>query len=126
VRFFPPDNRRSDGLSTRCVTCARRRRTTTNRNQRLEETYGITAADYQALLLAQNGSCAICSGKRGYNLDVDHDHALERANVPLRQTVRGLLCKNCNRRILRSCRDSVEILEAAIHYLKAPPARGLL
>lgn len=92
----------------------------------MEETYGITTEDYNALLEAQGGRCAMCGGKRSYNLDVDHDHALEKAGLPLRETIRGLLCKQCNRRILRSVRDDIGLLEAAIAYLRNPPARAVL
>jgi hypothetical protein len=109
-----------------CVSCRRGRVALANRAVRLEETYGLTQDDYAKLLAAQAGACAICGGKRPYNLDIDHDHALERAGLPPRETVRGALCRQCNRRILRSCRDSVEILEAAIRYLKNPPARRVL
>jgi len=126
LRFFGPDARRTDGLSTRCVSCAKRRRQTTSRDQRLWESYGITTLDYDAILAAQGGVCAICKGSRPYLLDVDHDHALEKAGVPLRQTVRGALCKRCNRRLLRCVGDDIAILAAAIEYLQDPPAMRIL
>jgi hypothetical protein len=92
----------------------------------LREQYGLSLDDYEALMAAQKHACAICQGRRPYNLDIDHDHALERAGVPPRETVRGLLCKQCNRRVLRSARDSVVLLRAAVAYLEDPPARKVL
>lgn len=45
-----------------------------------------------------------------------------------RRSIRGLLCRRCNRRLLPSCRDTVVILERAIDYLQAEcePAQRLL
>lgn len=73
--------------------------------------YGITGAEYAAMLAAQNGTCAICSrtenGKRGH-FDVDHDHETGE--------IRGLLCNRCNR-LLANARDEIGILFRAIDYL---------
>jgi hypothetical protein len=43
-----------------------------------------------------------------------------------RSSIRGLLCAQCNRRILRSCRDNPDILLAAVDYLVSPPAQRIL
>lgn len=90
--------------------------------------------DYDALFAAQNGACAICGGTRRGNLHVDHDHAQERAlrdsgvsdQQAARRSVRGLLCANCNKYLLRAARDRVSILESAIAYLNHPPAPQVL
>jgi len=55
--------------------------------------YGITTADFEAMLAKQKGKCAICgteraAAKRRQMLCVDHCHATGR--------VRGLLCVRCN------------------------------
>ncbi len=51
---------------------------------------GVTDADYERLLKAQHGHCALCPTKpKTRRLHVDHDHATGR--------VRGLLCYRCNR-----------------------------
>lgn len=54
--------------------------------------YGITLADYQRMLTAQGGCCALCGttqpGQNHKHFCVDHDHKTGR--------VRGLLCTACN------------------------------
>lgn len=75
----------------------------------LREVYGITAADYSAMLLAQEGACAICKKAPAKGrLHVDHDHKTDR--------VRGLLCGNCNRGI-GIFRDDPALLGAASNYI---------
>lgn len=124
-RFFPADLRRTDGKSEKCVTCRRKRRSAGTRDQRLQETYSITQEEYEAILEAQGGVCAICKGKRsGY--DVDHDHAVVKAGGTVRSSVRGATCRRCNRRLLPAALDSVIVLQAAIDYLVNPPARHVL
>ena len=79
--------------------------------------YGLTRADYETVLEAQDGACAICRGKRPYRLCVDHDHSTGE--------VRGLLCRRCNK-VLRDVRDSVYVLNGAVMYLTLPPVREAL
>jgi hypothetical protein len=75
--------------------------------------YGMSIGEYERLLEAQNGKCAICGatkpGERIQHFVVDHDH----------QTgcIRGLLCNLCNV-LLGSARDNPIILESAKAYLK--------
>jgi len=73
--------------------------------------YGITAQGYAELLFLQGGVCKICKGpgKAYGRLVVDHDHETG--------VVRGLLCNTCNAG-LGQFKDSVELLEAALAYLK--------
>lgn len=87
------------------------------RDHHLKSTYGLSGADYDALLAAQAGVCAICrqpetSQVKGKvkALAVDHCHQSGK--------VRGLLCKNCNT-ALGSLRDSIPLLENALAYLKS-------
>jgi hypothetical protein len=50
----------------------------------------LTDPEYERLLAAQGGGCAICGNPpRTRRLSVDHDHRTKR--------VRGLLCFRCNR-----------------------------
>ena len=51
---------------------------------------GLSVEDYDAMLAAQGGVCAICGNPpKTRRLDVDHDHKTGK--------VRGLLCHRCNR-----------------------------
>jgi hypothetical protein len=51
----------------------------------VEKLYGITGAQYDALLVAQDGRCALCRREpKGKRLAVDHRHSDGQ--------VRGLLC----------------------------------
>lgn len=68
----------------------------------------LTVAEYESLLAAQEGRCAIC--REFKKLAVDHDHETGK--------VRGLLCDYCNRRLLTE-RHTVELLQRAITYLRA-------
>ena len=60
--------------------------------------YGISIADYDALLEQQDGGCAICGNTepegRGRYFHVDHCHFCEQSGVG--RIVLGLLCASCN------------------------------
>jgi hypothetical protein len=56
--------------------------------RRLWQVYGLTQADYDLMLAAQNGLCAICERKPDTKLCVDHCHATRQ--------LRFLLCGKCN------------------------------
>src|SRR5215472_3779365 len=62
----------------------------------IQRKYGITIDDYNQMMEAQDGRCAICrelpAPKRNGLLCIDHDHMLE-GWAP---SVRGLLCHRCN------------------------------
>ena len=67
----------------------------------------MTQDDYERMLAAQGGCCAIC-GRRpraGKHLHVDHDHDTGR--------VRGLLCFSCNVAIGNLHHDVDRVLRAA-------------
>ena len=108
----------------RCATCWRdetKRRKEVAHGLYVEKTYGISAAEYDALYKAQGGRCAICRTATGKarRLAVDHDHKTGE--------VRGLLCKPCNRYGLGMfARDDAEIFDRAADYLRNPPARRVL
>lgn len=65
--------------------------------------YGISIADYDALLLKQGGRCAVCrttkTGTRNKFFCVDHRHIDGYDALPpedKKRHVRGLLCVTCN------------------------------
>ncbi|MBL0320503.1 MAG: endonuclease VII domain-containing protein [Alphaproteobacteria bacterium] len=76
----------------------------------IERKYGLTQEQHIEKIKEQDNSCAICGKKdEGRVLCVDHDHKTGK--------VRGLLCTNCNVG-LGNLKDSIQILQAAIGYLK--------
>jgi hypothetical protein len=91
------------------------------KDYRLQKTYGIDLADYQAMLERQSFACAICGAKhqdkRGKILHVDHCHATG--------AVRELLCTPCNT-ALGKLRDDVKRLQSAIAYLQRHSAKGAI
>jgi hypothetical protein len=109
-----------------CLDCQRRKRKVSSHGARVQRTYGLTPAEYDAIFAFQNGACAICKGRRNYRLNVDHDHELERLNYSPRECVRGLLCRRCNGDLLTAARDDVTVLLAAAAYLSHPPAHAVL
>lgn len=130
--------RNKDGRLTTCKTCraeqaaadyvarpavyAERRRnvdTTKRRDARLRRHYGITVAQFDELLAAQGGVCAMCKRPpKSKSLNVDHDHKTG--------LVRGLLCWHCNSRVIGGARDDIDLLRAGVAYLESPPAVAVL
>ncbi len=73
--------------------------------------------DYDSKLEEQNGVCCICKGQNNTKIkgkirrfNVDHNH--------LTGQTRGLLCSFCNA-LIGYAKDSTEILQSAIEYLKS-------
>lgn len=72
-----------------------------SRKSKLKYRYGLTPEQYDALLLAQGGGCAICKtteprGKSKEFFSVDHDHSCCPGVRSCGKCVRGLLCIRCN------------------------------
>ena len=83
------------------------------RDYNLRRLYGITTVDYENMLEAQGGRCAICGtdqpgGRQNNYFAVDHCHKTD--------TVRGLLCMSCNI-MLGQSDDNINTLNNAITYL---------
>jgi hypothetical protein len=92
----------------------RKRRQAEDREAHLRRTFGITSADYEALLARQNGGCAICGRPpKKAALHVDHDHETG--------VIRGLLCVGCNN-ALGQFHDDFELLQRAADYVSVEVA----
>jgi Recombination endonuclease VII len=78
------------------------------RRHNLKSLYGLSVDQYNDLLRAQHGACAICGNGQSGRLHVDHCHDSG--------SVRGLLCNRCNRAI-GLLGDDPAILRRAISYL---------
>lgn len=114
-----PEAKRADSARWRAANpdkvkeLARRVTSERNRAFHLRHAFDLSVEEYDRMLVAQNGVCAICLQpcRTGRSLAVDHDHATDR--------VRGLLCSNCNRGIGLLGDDAARV-RAAASYL----ARG--
>jgi len=127
---FHKNGSRKDGLADWCKSCAnadQRERRAENpdkmraydcarrekrKDLHLQQTYGITLAEYDEVLEAQGDCCAICGKtitEQGRRLCIDHNHETGEN--------RGLLCTNCNIGI-GFLQDSSEVCRQAMLYLR--------
>lgn len=83
----------------------------------LTRNYGITSEDYNRMYRDQNGVCKIC-GKEGFIMAKHHKLKLVVDHCHITNTVRGLLCHNCNRG-LGLFKEDYEILLIAMNYVKS-------
>lgn len=108
----------SGGVRSECIKCSSKnahkwsrdnveRFRANQRRHRLKKQYGMSEADWDALVLAQEGRCKIC--EQPADLRVDHCHTSG--------VVRGLLCHSCNTAI-GHFRDDTAVLYRAISYLQ--------
>lgn len=91
---------------------SRRRQFNDDHRQR---TYGITPADYNAKIAAQDNKCAICQKEETETrkdvlraLSVDHNHKTGQ--------VRDLLCQSCNK-LIGLANEDRDVLVSALRYL---------
>lgn len=79
----------------------------------LKAKYGITLAQFNALMTAQNSCCAICgtpfASLNSKQVHVDHSHKTGK--------VRSILCHHCNTG-LGAFREQTVLLRKAITYLR--------
>ena len=123
VAEFHPATGTHRGISPRCIPCNSRKSTewsrknpkTTSeysRKRRFKIHFGITVEEYDEMLAAQGGVCAICSRSPGARrLAVDHCHTTG--------VVRGLLCDLCNW-TLGLMDDDPKRLQRVITYVSSP------
>lgn len=95
-----------------CIDCFRKKN---NERQRIKGynrsfLYDLSVDEYNKILDAQNGVCAICKMKNKIDrpLGVDHNHRTNK--------IRGLLCNDCNS-IIGHAFESTQILANALAYL---------
>lgn len=107
-----------DGHEAICKSCSAARSKVRNaqpetqrqrRNAKYLARYGITLDQYEEMLAAQDGKCAICGEEPPPPLLVDHDHETDE--------LRELLCLSCNS-LLGQARDNINILRKSIEYLE--------
>lgn len=107
-----------DRLRPECYPCAaaaararRKANPDENRAYQLRLKYGLTLSDYEAMLEAQAGGCAICreACQTGRRLAVDHSHVTGRNRL--------LLCFSCNTAI-GLLKDDPALFRAATTYLE--------
>jgi hypothetical protein len=86
------------------------RKSAADRRSYLKRKFGITPEEYDAMLAAQGGGCAVCHKppRDDISLHVDHDHVTGR--------IRGLCCFDCNAGLGKFGED-ITRLRAAISYL---------
>jgi hypothetical protein len=112
-RSADPEYRKKKAACGRAYRAAHREKLNARRRGKpgdhLKRRYGMSLADYDALLAHQGGVCAICGKKSKRRLVVDHCHSLRK--------VRGLLCDKCNIG-LGMFDDDIDRLRAAIAYLE--------
>lgn len=92
--------------------------------------YGLSNEDFDRMMTAQNGVCAIC-GKPSItiSLHIDHTHVrgfTKMLPVEKRKYVRGLVCYRCNRFLIgRWKREDAPLFDKAAAYLRRDKALGL-
>jgi len=120
---FGLDRSRPSGLESSCRSCAvskkrvwretnRTSHTVSNRKSYRIKTYGLSDDDYYAMLLEQDGLCAICREEPSFRrqpLHIDHNHDTGK--------VRALLCGHCNQAIGKF-REDPHVLRRAADYLE--------
>lgn len=102
----------TDGLANSCRKC--------QRSNALWSKYRITGREFDAMLEAQGGVCAICAGvnAEGRALAVDHDHTCCSGERSCGRCVRSLLCYDCNV-ALGHFNDDPERIRRAANYLES-------
>ena len=101
--FFPPHNKKKNGLDSWCRKCR-----SSYRNEICRGKYRGSVSDERLREIKRDiMQCVIC-GDVG-PLVVDHDHKTG--------SVRGMLCNHCNRG-LGHFRDDPELMEFAAQYIR--------
>jgi len=81
----------------------------TTKGHSMKHKYGITPDDFDLMMEAQGGLCAICGIASEPPLHIDHCHKTG--------AVRGLLCGPCNR-MIGMAKENPSILDAGADYVR--------
>jgi hypothetical protein len=93
------------------------------RDKRTLYVHNITKEQYDSLLAAQHGACAICKQPFSKTPHIDHDHGCCSGKRTCGRCVRGLLCSTCNPAIAL-LKDSPALLREAATYLERYKQHG--
>jgi hypothetical protein len=122
INEFHVVKNRPDWHADKCIECSNERKRLLKehtpqrvwREQNLRRKYGIGIVEFDAMVVAQRGACAICGetlcldpSSRGH-CNVDHDHTTG--------AVRAILCHPCNTKL--GALESPGFLNKAIQYLQ--------
>lgn len=83
------------------------------KDRRLRTRYGITLEQFEEVFAAQGGVCAVCK-RSDKVMCLDHNHKTLK--------FRGIVCLNCNLRVIGGARDKDELLINAAEYIQNNPA----
>ena len=101
----------------RAKASARARDKDARRAARILAQFGISVEQYDAILAAQGGGCAICGSadadRRGHRLHIDHCHTTG--------VVRGILCAACNTTLGKFGDDAGRLRRAADYLDRFKP-----
>lgn len=115
VNQFYKRSASADGYQARCKRCSSENATEWSRKNYTSDfgrtkhlkKYGLTPAEYDAMLDIQQGKCLTC-GRADVKLNVDHCHTTNK--------VRGLLCNGCNT-ALGLVKEDITVLNNLIQYI---------
>lgn len=79
----------------------------------LRRRYGISLEIFEAILSSQGNVCAVCKESNKV-FCVDHNHKTLK--------IRGIVCLNCNLRVIGGARDKDHLLVNAAEYVTNNPA----
>lgn len=85
------------------------------RSQNLYYLYGVTLSEFNSILEAQGGACAVCE-KLSHKYVIDHSHACCPGIRSCGECVRGVICHSCNT-ALGAVEDDADTLRKLIKYL---------
>ena len=88
---------------------ARRKR----KDYNLRKRYGVGIEVFDAILASQGGVCAVCKKVKPV-FCLDHNHKTLK--------IRGVICLNCNLRVIGGARDNDELLVNGAEYVLHNPA----